>query len=116
VNDDDDDTPSIHCVVHLIDADARAEAAEAKVTEQAAEIERLRERLGPRGLEVVMIDGTGHYVSAAVAAKLREAVEIIKALCRAHETLRVHYGDLPNTSHAVNDGLDFLATMEKPCD
>lgn len=47
------------------------------ITHQAAEIERLRERIGPRGLEVVMIDGTGHYVSEAVAKELtRQAAEI----------------------------------------
>jgi hypothetical protein len=35
-----------------------------------AEIERLRERLGPRGLVVAMIDGAGHYVNETVAAEL----------------------------------------------
>lgn len=34
------------------------------------EIARLRERLGPRGLEVVMIDGIGHYVNAKVKAEI----------------------------------------------
>jgi hypothetical protein len=37
---------------------------------------------------------------------------VIDALCRAHETLRVHHGDLPNTSHAVADGRDFLAALK----
>jgi hypothetical protein len=32
----------------------------------AKEIERLRERLGPRGLEVVEINGAGHYVNEKV--------------------------------------------------
>lgn len=36
----------------------------------ADEIERLRERLGPRGLEVVLIDGRGHYVNEAVKAEI----------------------------------------------
>ncbi len=40
----------------------RAELAEAK-----QEIDRLRERLGPMGLVVVEINGSGHYVSEIVA-------------------------------------------------
>jgi hypothetical protein len=38
--------------------------------EAADEIERLRERLGPRGLEVIMIDGAGHYVNEKVKAEI----------------------------------------------
>lgn len=34
-----------------------------------SEINRLRERLGPRGLEVIIIDGAGHYVSQKVKAE-----------------------------------------------
>lgn len=34
------------------------------------EIKRLRERLGPRGLEVVMIGDTGHYVSKDVKKEI----------------------------------------------
>ena len=44
---------------------------------------------------------------------LRTSALIIEALCRAHETLRVHNGDLPNTSHSVNDGRDFLAALKE---
>ena len=38
--------------------------------EAADEIERLRERLGPRGLEVVQIDGAGHYVNVKVKTEI----------------------------------------------
>lgn len=44
---------------------------------------RLRERLGPRGLEVVMIDGAGHYVNEKVKAEieaLRHAVQMASRL------------------------------------
>lgn len=41
-----------------------------RISELENEIERLRERLGPRGLEVVMIDGRGHYVNEAVKAEI----------------------------------------------
>ena len=37
----DDDTPSIHSVRHLIDADARAEAAEAKLREAVEVIRKI---------------------------------------------------------------------------
>ena len=54
-----------------------------------AELARLRKRVGPRGLEVVMIDGVGHYVSEAVAkelARLRapsgEVGEMVKRLLK----------------------------------
>jgi phosphopantetheine adenylyltransferase len=46
----------------------------------ADEIERLRERLGPRGLEVVMIDGAGHYVNEKVKAE----VERLRERCEAY--------------------------------
>ena len=38
--------------------------------EAADEIERLRERLGPVGLEVVEIDSSGHYVNVKVKAEI----------------------------------------------
>ena len=57
--------------------------------EAEAELARLRKRVGPRGLEVVMIDGVGHYVSEAVAkelARLRapsgEVGEMVKRLLK----------------------------------
>lgn len=40
------------------------------IQEAVDEIERLRERLGPRGLEVVGIDGIGHYVNEKVKAEI----------------------------------------------
>lgn len=49
--------------------------------EVTAEIKRLRERLGPRGLEVVFIDGAGHYVNEKVKAEI--------------ERLRAVVGELP---------------------
>lgn len=41
-----------------------------RVKELVADNEKLRERLGPRGLEVVMIGDAGHYVSEAVKAEI----------------------------------------------
>jgi hypothetical protein len=35
-----------------------------------SEVRMLRERLGPRGLEVVVIDGAGHYVNKKVKAEI----------------------------------------------
>jgi hypothetical protein len=35
-----------------------------------AENKRLRERLGPHGLEVIEIDGAGHYVNRVVKAEI----------------------------------------------
>lgn len=54
-------------------------------TEAADEIERLRQRLGPRGLEVVEIDGAGHYVNAKVKAEIERLREIewqYQSLCK----------------------------------
>lgn len=42
------------------------------------EIERLRDRLGPRGLEVVEIDGVGHYVNKKVKAEIERLREELK--------------------------------------
>jgi multidrug efflux pump subunit AcrB len=38
--------------------------------EAADELDRLYKRLGPQGLEVVMIGDTGHYVNEAVKAEI----------------------------------------------
>ena len=70
------------------------------------EIARLTERLGPRGLEVVMIDGSGHYVSEKVAATIRRLEETlvlserqtteqarVKELREALERIRTYGGD-----------------------
>lgn len=43
-----------------------------------AEIERLRERLGPRGLEVVEIDGAGHYVNGAVKTEIERLRDLLR--------------------------------------
>lgn len=55
------------------------------MTEQE-ELRMLRERLGPCGLEVVMIDGAGHYVNEKVKAeieKLRHALQMAERLANA---------------------------------
>ncbi len=49
---------------HLAWAPLRKEATD--------EIERLRERLGPLGLEIVMVDGAGHYVNTKVKSKIEQ--------------------------------------------
>jgi uncharacterized protein YoxC len=41
-----------------------------RVRELLADNEKLRERLGPHGLEVVMIGDSGHYVNQAVRAEI----------------------------------------------
>lgn len=49
-----------------------------RVRELLADNTKLRERLGPRGLEVVMIGNAGHYVNEAVKAEIdRLRVEIL---------------------------------------
>lgn len=45
------------------------------VEDAAREIKRLRDRLGPRGLEVVEIDGAGHYVNEKVKAEIERLRE-----------------------------------------
>lgn len=40
------------------------------LSDAEAERDRLRERLGPRGLEVVVIEGRGHYVNQAVKSEI----------------------------------------------
>lgn len=55
-------------------------------SEVLEENRRLRERLGPRGLEVVEIDGAGHYVNEKVKAEidaLRHAVQMAARLADA---------------------------------
>ena len=42
----------------------------AQAAPERGELEMLRERLGPRGLEVVEIDGAGHYVNEKVKAEI----------------------------------------------
>ncbi|MGY4621994.1 hypothetical protein ACVWZ4_007221 [Bradyrhizobium sp. USDA 4472] len=48
----------------------KAEELWGRRIDPAGEINRLRERLGPRGLEVVDIDGAGHYVNAKVKTEI----------------------------------------------
>lgn len=47
------------------------------VEELRVEVERLRERLGPRGLEVVMIGDTGHYVNEAIKTEINGLRSIV---------------------------------------
>lgn len=51
----------------------------------ADEIDRLRERLGPRGLEVVNINGAGHYVSEAVKAEIDHLSGILRQIYEQYE-------------------------------
>jgi hypothetical protein len=89
--------------------------ADELLQEARDEIVRLRAFLSAT---VETSDANGRRATAAEAGRdslrdaLRKAELVIDALCRAHETLRVHHGDLPNTSHAVADGRDFLAALK----
>lgn len=54
---------------------------------------RLRERLGPRGLEVVEIDGVGHYVNEKVRAeieRLRHTLQMASRLADAIDDMAVN--------------------------
>ena len=73
------------------------EAADALSALQA-ENERLKERIGPRGLEVVEIDGAGHYVNfivldeikrlrAKLTARSLERDDLSRQLAEARETI-----------------------------
>jgi hypothetical protein len=91
--------------------DAR-EAAEAKVTDQAAEIERLRgvaERLELRALDEA-------FSREAAEAKLREAVDVMRNVCEAWEWWNVDTYDRCSgvPDDAVRSARAFLTTMEKP--
>ena len=54
--------------------------AETIINDLQAELERVRERVGQRGLEVVMIGKVGHYVSTAVKEELERVRADNKAL------------------------------------
>lgn len=43
-----------------------------------AENQRLRDRLGPRGLEVVFINGSGHYVNEDVKAEIDRLRDLLR--------------------------------------
>lgn len=43
-----------------------------------AENQRLRDRLGPRGLEVVFIDGNGHYLNEAVKVEIERLRDLLR--------------------------------------
>jgi hypothetical protein len=71
---------------------AREQAAEiARLEARGAELEtentRLRERLGPHGLVVVMVDGVGHYVNEAVAAEIDRLPARIAEIQNAAESV-----------------------------
>lgn len=66
-----------------------------RVRDLLAENTKLRERLGPLGLEVVEIDGAGHYVNAKVKteietlrSKLQTEMEITENLAWAIDNPR----------------------------
>lgn len=68
-----------------------------------AENERLRERLGPRGLEVVEINGAGHYVNKKVKAEIERLRAELDLECRRLQTsedLRTGLSDALNKEHA----------------
>lgn len=68
--------------------------------EAAEEIRRLRERLGPRGLEVVEIDGAGHYVNEKVKAeiaRLRSVIQNIEVEARRYAEMYPQSSDGRNT-------------------
>lgn len=48
---------------------------------------RLRERLGPRGLEVVEIDGAGHYVNEKVKAEIEQLRSTIQMAARLADAI-----------------------------
>jgi len=67
-----------------------------QLLEAGAEIKRLRERLGPLGLEVVMINGAGHYVNKKVKAE----IERLRAVIAEHEAL---FDKLPRLRDALEN-------------
>jgi hypothetical protein len=67
-----------------------------QLLEARAEIKRLRERLGPLGLEVVMINGAGHYVNKKVKAE----IERLRAVIAEHEAL---FDKLPRLRDALEN-------------
>lgn len=54
---------------------------------EAEELRMLRERLGPRGLQVVMIKGSGHYVNEAV----KDEIERLRAQVKIARNQRNEY-------------------------
>ena len=50
--------------------DGQFEELTVRLEQALAKTKQLRERLGPRGLEVVMIGGAGHYVNEKVKAEI----------------------------------------------
>jgi hypothetical protein len=63
------------------------------VAEQSREIERLRQRLGPRGLEVVIIDGYGHYTNAAVKAEIERLRGVLRKIYEQYDNQDMSHAD-----------------------
>ena len=61
---------------HIVLKRERAVELLALFADMQNEIDMLRKRLGPRGLQVIEIDGAGHYVNA----KVRGEIERLRAL------------------------------------
>jgi hypothetical protein len=111
------DTKTMNWAANNIADKGEIVRAEIRAAEAIAERDRLRE---------TMADAYGgnpaNWPSTRIAAleaerdrlrdDIRKAALIIDALCRAHETLRVHHGELRDTSHSVNDGRAFLAVLK----
>lgn len=64
------------------------------------EVERLRERLGPHGLEVVMIAGAGHYVNATVKAEIERLERGLKVALDENRKLA---GEIEPMLRAINE-------------
>jgi hypothetical protein len=63
------------------------------VAEQSREIERLRQRLGPRGLEVVIIDGYGHYTNAAVKTEIERMRSVLRRIYEQYDNQDMSHAD-----------------------
>lgn len=75
---------------------------------------RLRERLGPRGLEVVTINGNAHYVNEAVKAEIERMRGVLRQIYEqydnqdmSHEEFRVHAAQLaaPRVAPSLGDAV-----------
>jgi hypothetical protein len=71
------------------------EAAD-RIEKLEAENNRLLERLGPRGLEVVFIGDTGHYVNVKIKAHIEKLEAALREAVRIAYDFDCHLAGYPN--------------------
>ena len=77
-----------------------------------AEIKRLKDRLGPRGLEVVVINGVGHYANTAVKAEIERLRGVLRKIYEQYDNQDMSHADF--RVHAARLAAPTISVSEKP--